>query len=99
MREVGITDTTNGLEITFDLIAKFSKDCKYSDCTHVHEKGCAVIEAVDKDEIDRDSYDNYLKMEREREHFESTIVERRKKDKDFGKMIKNFKNIKKQIKG
>ena len=99
MREVGITDTANGIDITFDSIAKFSKDCKYSDCTHVHEKGCAVIDAVDKEEIDRDSYDNYLKMEKEREHFESSIVERRKKDKDLGKMIKNFKNIKKQIKG
>ena len=44
-----------------------------------------------KGEIDEASYDNYLKMEKERAYFESTIAERRKKDKDFGKMLKNYK--------
>ena len=43
------------------------------------------------DEIDKKSYENYLKMERENAHFESTIQEKRKKDKEFGKVIKNYK--------
>ena len=91
MREVGITDTTNGLEITFDLIIRLSQNCKFKDCTHTNEKGCSVLEAVEKGEIDKASYENYLKIEREKAHFESTIAEKRKKDKEFGKMVKNFK--------
>jgi len=91
MREVGITDSASGLEITFDLITLHSKNCRFKDCTHTKEKGCSVIEAVEKGEIDQSSYQNYLKMEREKAHFESTVVERRKKDKDFGKMLKNYK--------
>jgi ribosome biogenesis GTPase / thiamine phosphate phosphatase len=91
MREVGIADSTSGLEITFDLIIRHSQNCKFKDCTHVNEKGCSVIEAVEKGEINNASYENYLKMEREKAHFESSVVERRKKDKDFGKMIKNYK--------
>jgi ribosome biogenesis GTPase / thiamine phosphate phosphatase len=91
MKEVGITDSTDGLEITFDMIVKLSGSCKYHDCTHTGENGCAVIEAVDKGEIDKDSYNNFLKMEKEKAHFESTIAEKRKKDKDFGKMLKNYK--------
>lgn len=91
MREVGIADTAGGLEITFEEIIKLSKDCKFKDCTHTNEIGCRVIEAVEKGEIDIASYENYLKMEKEKAYFESTIAERRKKDKDFGKMIKNFK--------
>ncbi|MBS4058297.1 MAG: ribosome small subunit-dependent GTPase A [Bacteroidales bacterium] len=91
MREVGIADATNGLEITFDLIITHSQNCKFKDCTHTNEKGCSVIEAVEKGEIDGASYENYMKMEREIAHFESSVVERRKKDKDFGKMIKNYK--------
>ncbi|PKP21105.1 MAG: ribosome small subunit-dependent GTPase A [Bacteroidetes bacterium HGW-Bacteroidetes-21] len=91
MREVGISDSASGLEITFDMIIRHSKNCKFKDCTHTNEKGCSVIEAVEKGEIDGASYENYLKMERERAHFESSVVERRKKDKDFGKMIKNYK--------
>lgn len=91
MREVGITDSGGGLEITFETIAKFSKKCKFIDCTHTSETGCAVLAAIETGEIDSLSYENYMKMEREKEHFESTVAEKRKKDKDFGKMVKNYK--------
>jgi ribosome biogenesis GTPase len=91
MREVGIADTTSGLETTFDRIVRLSNSCRFKDCTHTKEKGCSVIEAVEKGEIDKASYENYLKMEREKAYFESTIVEKHKKDKDFGKMVKNYK--------
>lgn len=91
MREVGITDSKKGLEITFNEIIELSKDCKFKDCTHTTEVDCAVLEAVENDTIDKLSYENFLKMEREKEHFESTVAEKRKKDKDFGKMIKNYK--------
>ena len=95
MREVGIADSTDGLEITFETIIKLSKNCKFIDCTHTTEIDCAIITAVENGEIDKLSYENYLKMEREKEHFESTVTEKRKKDKDFGKMIKNYKKDKK----
>ena len=91
MREVGIADTSGGLETTFDRIIRLSQNCKFKDCTHTKEVGCSVIEAVENGEIDKKSYENYLKMERENAHFESTIEEKRKKDKEFGKVIKNYK--------
>lgn len=91
MREVGIADTAGGLETTFDKIVRLAINCRFKDCTHTHEKDCAVIEAVEKGGIDKSSYENYLKMEREKAHFDSTIQEKRKKDKDFGKMLKNYK--------
>ena len=91
MREVGIADSTGGLEITFDMIFSLSENCKFKDCTHTSEIGCAVLEAIENGEIDKASYQNYLKMEREKAHFESSVEEKRKKDKEFGKMLKNFK--------
>ena len=91
MREVGIADATAGLETTFESIQELSSNCKFKDCTHTTETGCAVLAAVANGEIDQDSYENYLKMVREKEHFESTVVEKRQKDKAFGKMVKNFK--------
>jgi len=91
MREVGIADTASGLEITFDIIVSLSKNCKFKDCTHTSEIGCCVVEALEKGEIDKASYENFLKMEREKTHFESTIAEKRKKDKVFGKIVKNYK--------
>ncbi len=92
MREVGIADASEGLETTFDSIFSFSEKCKYTDCTHTSESGCAVTEALEQGEIDRDTYENFLKMQREKAHFDLTVSEKRKKEKEFGKMVKNFKN-------
>jgi ribosome biogenesis GTPase len=91
MREVGIADSTSGLEITFDKIAGLSQNCRFKDCNHTTEIGCSVLEAVEKGEIYAASYENYLKMEREKVHFESTVEEKRKRDKKFGKIMKNYK--------
>lgn len=91
MREVGIADSKEGLEITFNAITELSKGCKFKDCTHTTEVGCAVLKAVETGKLDKSSYENYLRMEREKEHFESTVAEKRQRDKDFGKMMKNFK--------
>ncbi len=98
MREVGIADTTSGLEITFDTILEYAQNCRFKDCTHIHEKGCAILEAVENGEIDEDSYANFQKMEKEKVHFEADALERRKKDKNFGKMVKNIKKQRKKNK-
>lgn len=90
MREVGIADAGSGLEATFDSIMELSEQCRFKDCTHTSEQGCAVLETIEKGELDESAYQNYLKMEREKEHFESTIAERRKRDKQFGKILKDY---------
>jgi ribosome biogenesis GTPase len=96
MREVGIADMQDGIKLSFEEIDQLSRNCRFKDCTHIHEKDCAVLEAVLKDEIDKKSYENYLKMEREKDHFESTEQEKRRKGKDFAKMVKKVKKIKKK---
>ncbi len=96
MREVGIADASAGLELTFEQIMELATECRYKDCTHVHENGCAVIEAVEDGEIDSDAYENYLKMEKEKNFFESSQAEKKKKDKDLGKVIKHFKKERKK---
>lgn len=92
MREVGIVDAAHGLETTFDKIFGLSQRCRFKDCTHTNEVGCSVLEALEKGDLDQSSYESYLKMEKEKAYFESSVAERRKKDKDFGKMVKNYKS-------
>lgn len=91
MREVGIADTTNGVETTFNSIISLAQNCKFADCSHTNEVGCRVLEALQNGDIDQESFSNYQKMEREKAFFESSQAELRKKDKDFGKMLKNYK--------
>ena len=98
MREVGIADSADGLETTFETIVELSKNCRFKDCTHTSEIDCAVMAAVERGDINKLSYENYLKMVREKDHYESTIAERRKKDKDFGKMVKSYIKNKNQSK-
>jgi ribosome biogenesis GTPase len=97
MREVGIADSSGGLEMTFNMIHELSASCRFKDCTHTTEIGCAVMDAIEKGEIDEAPYQNYLKMEREKAHFESTVEERRKKDKIMGKILKDYYD--KDVKG
>ena len=98
MREVGITDSSGGLEMTFESILNYAQQCRFKDCTHVHEAGCAILEALDNEEIDEDAYLNFRKMEKEKEHFESDAQDRKKKDKELGRMIKDVKKHQKRNK-
>jgi ribosome biogenesis GTPase / thiamine phosphate phosphatase len=98
MREIGIADAGEGLDITFESIRHLAENCRFSDCTHTHEKGCAVMAAVEDGSLERKMYDNYMKLEREQQHFTATIAEKRKKDKAFGKMVKEAMKEKKKRK-
>ncbi len=98
MREVGIADTAGGFETAFDTIINLSGDCKFKDCTHTHEKGCAVLAAVEKGLLDKATYNNYLKIEKENLRFKTSIFEKRKKDRAFGKMCKEGVKKRKQDK-
>ncbi len=91
MREVGIADSGSGLEITFDAISSLSGNCRFKDCTHTEETGCAVLEAVEKGEIEKSTYENYLKMRRENAYFETSASERKKRERIFGKIVRDYK--------
>lgn len=96
MRELGVTDNTEGIKITFQEIFDISFKCKFPDCKHINETGCAVIEALNNGSITQESYDNYQKIQKEQKRFQTSVAEKRKKDKEFGKMIKNYyKDVKK----
>lgn len=90
LREVGIADAAGGLELTFDGILELAASCKFTDCTHQHEQGCAVLEALESGSLDADAYDNFLKMQRERDRFQRSKAEQRRKDKSQGKLYKRI---------
>ncbi|MDD4755968.1 MAG: ribosome small subunit-dependent GTPase A [Prolixibacteraceae bacterium] len=97
MREVGIVDSSDGLETTFDIVLSLAQNCKFKDCTHTNETGCSVIEAVENGKLDKSIFENYQKMQREKLYFETSLMEKRKKEKIFGKIVKDY--YKKDVKG
>lgn len=67
-REIAFWDDDGGLDNTFPEIDEFGRACRFSDCTHVHEPGCNVIEAVKRGELLPDRLDSYQKMRKELEY-------------------------------
>lgn len=93
MREVGLAPTESGVDKQFQDIARYAVNCRYSDCTHQQEPGCAVREAVERGELSQDVWQHYLKLLAEERH-NIAEHERRRQDRAFGKMVRNAKAIK-----
>ncbi len=91
MREVGMADTNAGIENFFDEISVLARNCKYVDCTHIHEPDCAVLAAVKDGKLDPEKYSNYINLKKEADYYESSDAERRREDRNFGKFLKNAK--------
>lgn len=91
MREFGLLDAEDGLGGSYAAIGALASACRYRDCTHTGEPGCAVLEAVNAGTIGRAHVANYLKLRDEADFYQLSHAERRKKDRDFGKFIKAVK--------
>lgn len=91
MREFGIVGAEEGMESGFSDITARASGCRYRDCSHSGEPGCAVLAAVESGEIRREHYHNYLKLREESEFHDLSYSEKRKKNRDFGKYIKSAK--------
>jgi ribosome biogenesis GTPase len=98
MRELGNFSVETGIDETFSEIAELSEQCQFNDCTHVNETGCAVIKAVEDGKISPERFQNYNKMRKESMYNEMSYLEKRKKDKQFGKMCKTVMKHKKNRK-
>jgi ribosome biogenesis GTPase len=95
MREVGLAPTEGGVDEQFQDISKLARNCRYSDCTHQQEPGCAVREAVEAGELSQDVWQHYLKLLAEERHNVSEH-ERRRQEKAFGKMVRETLSIKRK---
>ena len=88
MRELGLMGVGASIDDSFSDIHDLSKHCRFNDCTHSVEVGCAILNAVQSGSLAEDRYQRYMKLTKESEFHEMSYVERRKKDKQFGRMIK-----------
>ncbi len=88
MRELGSMSVDDGLDETFSEIRELSQSCKFSNCSHSNEKGCAILAAIKAGDLSDQRYQNYLKMKKESEFNQMSYLEKRNKDKSFGKLIK-----------
>lgn len=96
MRELGNLSVNTGLGETFSDIEALALQCRFANCRHTGEKGCALRAAIDAGELAEDRFRNYRKMTSEAAFNDMTYAERRQKDRNFGKMIKSTLKNKKR---
>ena len=88
MRELQLTDAADGIGALFEDIEELALQCRFNDCTHEGEPGCAVRAASDRGEIDEARLVRWRKLVAEEAYNSSSLAERREKDRAFGKMVR-----------
>ncbi|MFP4363692.1 MAG: ribosome small subunit-dependent GTPase A [Spirochaetia bacterium] len=94
LREVGLAGGEESMEHSFSDITALADQCRFNDCTHQHEPGCAVLAATRNGEVLSDRYEAYLKQKRELEFVTNRRNALRKKEewqKDVAKYTKKLK--------
>lgn len=92
MRELGLWDTDEGLDRTFSDIETLAAECRFRDCSHTGEPGCAVREAIMKGELSEERLQSYRKPKAENRYTEDTedyLAEKKQKFKNIAKINKS----------
>ncbi|MEJ1242146.1 ribosome small subunit-dependent GTPase A [Chryseolinea sp. T2] len=98
MREFGVTMEAGTDENVFPVIAELSQKCRYSDCLHQGEEGCAVLQALDDGSLESVVYDSYIKLLKEQRRFHVNAINKKRMEKQFGKMTREASNHRKKYK-
>ncbi|HEY0670156.1 MAG TPA: ribosome small subunit-dependent GTPase A [Sphingobacteriaceae bacterium] len=99
MREFGLTaDATEESRFIHPLIDELAGKCKYPDCRHELEPGCAVVAAVNDNELPEVVYRSYLKLLKEQQHYQLTVTEKRRNERQFGKISREIQSLKRKWK-
>lgn len=99
MRELQLADCEDGIANTFSDIIDLADDCRFGDCQHGNEPGCAVQAAIETGALDERRLSNYLKLSREQALNSASLAQRRASDKDLSKYYKRTQGEAKKLKG
>lgn len=88
LRELGLADVEAGLASTFEDLAELEATCKFSNCSHGGEPGCAVTAALEAGELDAERWERFGKLKREAARNDATLAKRRAMEKARGKFYK-----------
>jgi ribosome biogenesis GTPase len=88
MRELQLADCDEGINAAFSDIASLAEQCRFGDCQHDREPGCAVQNAISHGKLDVRRLSSFRKLIREQMFNSATLAEKRARDKNFGKMVK-----------
>jgi len=89
MRGLGVAEVAYGIDATFPEISELAEQCKFRDCEHETEPGCAIQAAIMTGDIDPDRLKRFKKLKRENQHATETIAQARDRYRKLGKMYRS----------
>lgn len=98
MRELRLVDSGDALDDVFGEITALAAGCRFSDCNHKAEPGCAVQAAIDAGELDQRRLDRFRKLQAENRRNSETLAERRARDRNLGQFYKSILSGKQRLK-
>jgi len=98
IRELQLTDSEKGIEDTFDDVVQFFGQCKFRNCQHKVEKGCAILAAIESKDLDVRRWHSYLKLQDEQTQYTKNIAEKRGDARQLGRFYKSEKKLAKKRK-
>jgi ribosome biogenesis GTPase len=99
MRELKVADVERALGTVFSDIETLALQCRFTDCRHETEPGCAVQQAMERGSVSKRRYENYVKLRRENEFNNASIAELRARDRDLSRHIRQVLAWKKDHEG
>ena len=99
MRELQLADAEQGIADVFADLADLAKRCRFRDCSHETEPGCAILDGLEAGRIDPSRLARWRKLAAEDRFNSATLAERRAKDKAFGKMVRAVMDHKRTSRG
>ncbi|WP_444996202.1 ribosome small subunit-dependent GTPase A [Aliikangiella sp. IMCC44359] len=98
MRELQLSNCEDGIATTFADIETLAKNCRFNDCQHKSEPGCAVIQAIDSQQLEQRRFNNYLKLTKEQAINSASLSEKRANDKKLSQYYHRVQKESKKIK-
>jgi ribosome biogenesis GTPase len=95
MRELQLTDVEDGIAEVFDDLVTLASQCRFNDCAHETEPGCAVRQALENGVIDAPRLARWRKLAAEERFNTSTLAQRKAQDRSFHKKAKSAQQKKK----
>ena len=99
MRELQLAACEQGVAETFEEVAELKHMCRFNDCQHEREPGCAIREAIESGTINQRRVENYLKLMSEQQRNSESIADRHKRSRSFSRHIKSVQSASKKKRG
>ncbi|MDH3626495.1 MAG: ribosome small subunit-dependent GTPase A [Acidobacteriota bacterium] len=90
VRELQLPDCEDGIQDVFEDVVELAGNCRFNDCSHEGDAGCAVAAAIESGALDERRYASFKKLGAEQARNATSLAERRRRERGTGRLYKSI---------